>query len=395
MYSHSQSVYLCAPKRTAIGSFGGALSTTPATQLAAEVIKHILSETSVAGDSVDEVILGSVLQGGQGQAPARQAAIASGLPKSVQAMTINKVCSSGLKSVMLAANSVSLGQANAIIAGGMENMSLAPYYLPNERYGAKLGHSTAEDAIIKDGLWDVYNNQHMGNCAELCAKEYSLSREKQDEFCLQSYAKANKAIAEGIFASEILPLTVKQGRNEIEFAQDEEPGRLKADKVPGLRPVFEKDGTVTAANASSINDGAAAMLVCSEQYVKTHGLNPVARVLAQGWHAQEPEWFTTSPIGAIQSVCKSAGKSVSDIDLFEINEAFSSVALACQSSLEIPSEKLNIYGGAVALGHPIGASGARILVTLLNGLQRSGLKTGIASLCNGGGEATALMVELV
>lgn len=395
MYSHSKTVYLCAPKRTAIGSFGGALANTPATVLASEVIKSILAETSLSGDKINEVVLGSVLQGGQGQAPARQAVIASGLPNSVQAMTINKVCSSGLKAVMLAANSVSLGQASAVIAGGMENMSLAPYYLPSQRYGAKLGHSTAEDAIIKDGLWDVYNNQHMGNCAELCAKEYSLSREDQDKFCLTSYERANKAIADGVFKDEILPLTVSQGRNEVEFAEDEEPGRLKAEKVPSLRPVFDKEGTVTAANASSINDGAAALLVCSQEFANENGLKPVAKVIAQGWHAQEPQWFTTAPVGAVQNVCRAAGKEISDIDLFEVNEAFSAVALACQKSLEIPAEKLNIYGGAVALGHPIGASGARILVTLLNALKRNGLKTGVASLCNGGGEATALMVEMV
>ncbi len=394
MYRHKSPIYLCAPKRTAIGCFAGSLASLSAPQLGAQIIKAVLEESSVPLDSINEVIMGCVLQAGTGQAPARQAALGSGLPRSVQAMTINKVCSSGLKAVMLAANSIETGQAEAIVAGGMESMSRAPFYLPGMRDGVRLGHTQAEDSIIKDGLWDVYNNQHMGNCAELCAREYKLSREAQDAFALQSYERANQAIAKGLFKAEIAPVTISNPKGDIQVDQDEEPGRLRADKVPGLRPVFDKQGTVTAANASSINDGAAAMLVCSESYLKKHGLKPVARILSQGWHAQEPEWFTTAPVGAVQNALSALGKKTSDIDLYEINEAFAAVALACQSSLEIPDAKLNITGGAVALGHPIGASGARILVTLLHALKREGLSTGCASLCNGGGEATALVVEV-
>ena len=333
--------------------------------------------------------------GGTGQAPARQVVIAADLPKTVQAQAINKVCSSGLKAVMLAANSIELGQADSIIAGGMESMSQAPYLLPSMRSGARLGNTEAQDSIIRDGLWDPYNDQHMGNCAELCARENKLSREDQDNFALQSYERANKAIADGVFKDEIVPVTISSRRGDTVVDSDEEPGRLKVEKVPSLRPVFEKEGTVTAANASSINDGAAAMIVCSEEYAKSQGLDPVAKIIAQGWHGQDPEWFTTAPVGAVSSALKSCGKSVNDIDLFEINEAFSAVALACSHSLEIPSEKVNINGGAVALGHPIGASGARILVTLLHALKKQGGKFGCASLCNGGGEATAVVVEML
>ena len=294
---------------------------------------------------------------------------------------------------MLAANNVELGQSDGIIAGGMESMSQAPYYLPAMRNGARLGHAKAEDALIRDGLWDPYKNQHMGNCAELCAREYRVTREMQDAFAVESYSRANRAIASGAFKAEIAALQVEQGKQTITFETDEEPGKLKLDKVPSLKPVFEKDGTVTAANASSLADGAAAMIVCSEGFAKKHGLTPIARVIAQGWHAQEPEWFTTAPIGAVQAVLKAAGKKVSDIDLFEINEAFSVVSLACQKGLEVPGEKLNVNGGAVALGHPLGATGARILTTLVHALKARKGKFGVASLCNGGGEATAVMVE--
>lgn len=393
MYRHNTPVYLCSPTRTAIGSFGGELAAVSATELGSHVIKAVLNQSGVPSDSIDEVILGCVLQADTGQAPARQALLAAGLPQVVQAMAVNKVCSSGLKSIMLAANSVELGQAQAIIAGGMESMSSAPYYLSAMRNGARLGNSEAQDSIIRDGLWDVYNDQHMGNCAELCAREYKISREVQDEFALQSYERANAAIQSGKFKDEIAPVTIKNRKGEVIVSVDEEPGRVKVDRLPTLKPVFDREGTVTAANASSINDGAAAVLVCSESYLKQHGLQPFAKIIAQGWHGQEPERFTTAPVTAVQNAVKYAEKSIQDIDLFEINEAFSVVALACQSSLEIPSEKLNVCGGAVALGHPIGASGARILVTLLHSLRRDGLKTGCASLCNGGGEATAVIVE--
>lgn len=393
MFQHSKTIYVCAPKRTAIGCFGGSLASLSAAQLGAKVIGAVLSETGIEPGSVNEVIMGCVLQAGMGQAPARQAALGAGLPKSVQAMTVNKVCSSGLKAIMLAANSIEVGQAEAIVAGGMESMSQAPYYLPKMRDGARLGHSVAEDAIVKDGLWDVYTNQHMGNCAELCARERNFTREAQDRYALQSYKLANAAIAGGLFKSEIVAVEVADRKGTILVDTDEEPGRLKAEKVPELKPVFAKDGTVTAANASSINDGGAAMLLCSDSYVNDHGLKPVARVVAQGWHAQDPEWFTTAPVGAVQAVLSAAGKKVSDIDLFELNEAFAVVSLACQKELEIPDEKINVNGGAVALGHPIGASGARILVTLVHALKARGGKFGIASLCNGGGEATAVLIE--
>lgn len=388
-------VYLCSAKRTAIGSFFGSLATVSAPELGACVVRTVIDETKLSPGLIDQVIMGSVLTAGQGQAPARQAAIKGGLPVTVQAMTVNKVCSSGLKAVMLAANEVELGYAQAVIAGGMESMSTAPYLLPSLRAGARLGHVNTEDSVVKDGLWDVYNNFHMGNAAELCAKKFKLSREDQDAFAIESYRRANQAIQAGYFRDEIVPVKVKTGKEETEFQIDEEPGKGKPEKIPQLKPVFDKEGTVTAANASSINDGAAALLVCSESFMQQHRLSPLARLVAQGWNAQEPEWFTTAPIGAVQHVLKNANMKLGEIDLFEINEAFSSVALACGRSLEIDPSKLNISGGAVALGHPIGASGARILTTLLYNLRRTAKKRGIVAICNGGGEATAVLVERV
>lgn len=385
--------YICYPTRTAIGSFQGSLANVPAPELAAHLIKSILTNSKLDPAKLDEVILGSVLTAAQGQAPARQALIKGGIPNTVQAMTINKVCSSGLKAVMLASTQIASGNAEAIIAGGMENMSLVPYYLSTLRSGARLGHSQAEDGIIKDGLWDVYNNFHMGNAAEICAREFRMSREDQDAFAISSYNKALDAIQKGYFKGEITPFTVRKGREEITFDTDEEPGKGNVQKIPSLKPVFDKEGTVTAANASSINDGACLMLVCSEAFLKANNLTPMARVIAQGWNAQAPEWFTTAPVGAIVNAAGKARIAIKDIDLFEINEAFSSVALACQKGLEVPSEKLNITGGAVALGHPIGASGARILTTLIHNLHRTSTKYGVAGICNGGGEATALIVE--
>lgn len=387
--------YLCSPLRTAIGSFQGAFSNSPAVDLASQLIQALLQRTGVDPGSIQEVILGSVLMGGQGQAPARQVVVKSGLPTHVQAMTINKVCSSGLKAVMLAANQINLGMSQAIIAGGMENMTLAPYLLPSLRTGARLGHAQAEDSILRDALWDVYRNFHMGNAAELCARERKISREEQDAYAIESYKRAQAAIKNGIFKDEIVPIPIKKGKEEISFDTDEEPGKANLEKIPTLKAVFEKDGTVTAANASSINDGSSLMLVCSEKYLQTHNLKPMAKIVSQGWFGQAPEWFTESPIGAVQMALKDAGKKVSDIDLFELNEAFSVVALTCQRGLEIPSDKLNIYGGAVSLGHPVGASGARILTTLLHGLKRNGKKFGAVGICNGGGEATSVVVESI
>lgn len=274
-------------------------------------------------------------------------------------------------------------------------MSLAPYILPAMRNGARLGHSSAEDSIIRDALWDVYNDYHMGNAAELCAREYKLSREQQDEFAIESYRRANEAISAGYFQSEICAVSVKRGREEVNFETDEEPGRGKPEKIPSLRPVFDKSGTVTAANASSINDGAAALLICSESFAKDNSLTPMAKIVSQGWSAQAPEWFTTAPVAAVNRALSTANLTVDDVDLFEINEAFSAVSLACGRDLSIPAEKLNVNGGAVALGHPVGASGARILVTLLHALERLDLKRGACGICNGGGEATALVVERV
>ena len=391
----NESVFLCGAKRTPTGSFSGSLAGVPAPTLGAHAISAVLKQTSVAPESVSEVIMGCILSAGCGQAPARQAALGAGLPESVQAMTINKVCSSGLKAVMLGANQVQLGYASAVIAGGMENMSRAPYLLPQMRSGARLGHVSADDSLILDALWDVYNDFHMGNCGEICAKEFGFTREQQDAYAIESYRKATVAIEQGLFVEEISPITVKQGRQEVEFSVDEEPGRGNPDKMPKLRPVFDKEGTVTAGNASPLNDGAVALLVCSEKYANENKLEPLARIVSQGWHAQQPEWFTTAPVGALNNALRRAELSVADIDLFEINEAFSCVAMACAQELKIDSAKLNICGGAVALGHPLGASGAKILTTLLYSLKREGLKRGAVGICNGGGEATALVIERV
>lgn len=389
----TKAVFLCGAKRTAIGSLQGAFALVPATELAAKVFESVLATTAVPPESIDEVILGCVLSAGLGQAPARQAALRAGLPQSVQAMTINKVCSSGLKAVMLAAQLVELGAADAVLAGGTENMSLAPYLLPALRTGARLGHAQAEDSIIKDALWDVYNDFHMGSCAELCARTHKISREAQDAFAVESYTRALHAIAAGNFKSEIVPVTVREGKAERSVDTDEEPGRGKLDKLPQLKPAFEKDGTVTAANASSINDGAAGMLVCSESFAKQYNLVPLARVVGQGSHSQAPEWFTTAPVGAVEKLLARAKRTVESVDLFEINEAFSAVGIACSTLLKLDPSKLNVNGGAVALGHPVGGSGARILTTLLHSLDRLKLRAGVAAICNGGGEATALLVE--
>ncbi len=392
---HHSAVFLCAAKRTAIGSFQGALAEIPAPRLGSTVIEAVLSEARVPPESIDSVILGCVLTAGTGQAPARQAAIFAGLSTKVQALTVNKVCSSGLKAIMLAANDIMLGHAKAVIAGGMENMSNAPYTIPSMRKGARLGHAVAEDSVIHDSLWDVYNNCHMGNAAELCARTYELSREAQDAFAIESYKRANHAIEQGVFKEEIATVKVVSGKGESVFEIDEEPLKFRPEKIPGLKPVFDKSGTVTAANASSINDGAAAMLVCSEDFVRVHNLKPLARILAQGWNAQAPEWFTTAPVGAIRQALSNAGLGINDIDLFEINEAFSAVALACSKDLALDPKKMNINGGAVALGHPVGASGARILTTLLYSLKRGKHSRGAVGICNGGGEATSLVVERI
>ena len=387
-------VVLAGPKRTPIGAFQGSLSAVAAQHLGATAICSALETTGITPDSVDEVIMGNVLPAGLGQAPTRQAAIYAGLPNSVECLTINKMCGSGLKAVMLAAQAIQAGDAGVIVAGGMESMTQAPYLLPKARDGYRLGHADIIDSMIIDGLWDVYNDRHKGNCADMCAEKYSFSREEQDAFTKESYTRAQRAQSEGKFTDEIVSVEVKDRRGNIsEVSVDDEPGKADFEKMTKLKPAFGKEGTVTAANASKINDGAAALVVLDENKSAELKVKPVARILAQASVAQEPEWFTTAPVGAIQKVLKKAGLEMSDIDLFEINEAFSNVAMAAMKELDISHDVVNVNGGAVALGHPIGASGARILVTLLHAMKTRGAKRGLAAICIGGGEASALIVE--
>ncbi|MEZ4474256.1 MAG: acetyl-CoA C-acetyltransferase [bacterium] len=380
--------------RTPIGSFGGALASVAAPRLGAVAIKAALERAGVAADAVDEVIMGCVLPAGLGQAPARQAALFAGLDRGTPCMTINKVCGSGLKAVMLAAQAIRAGDAQVVVAGGMENMSQAPYLLPDARDGMRMGHKQVIDSMVKDGLWDVYNDFHMGSAAEICARDCDVSREAQDAFATGSYQRAMAAQQAGAFDAEIVAVPVPQRKGDpLMVTTDEEPGRGRPDKFAGLRPAFEKTGTVTAANASSLNDGAAAVVVTSRAYAEEHGLPILATIKQTSQHAQAPEWFTTAPAYAIQKVLKKAGLTPADIDLYEVNEAFSVVSLAVNSIAELPADRVNVNGGAVALGHPIGASGCRILVTLLHAMQARDAKRGLASLCIGGGEAVALIVE--
>jgi acetyl-CoA C-acetyltransferase len=387
-------VVIVSASRTPIGSFSGTLSTIPATQLGSIAIKDAVKKSGIDAEIVDEVIMGNVLTAGEGQAPARQAALGSGLPDKVTCMTINKVCGSGLKAVMLAAQTIMLNDANIIVAGGMENMSLAPHLMEKSRTGYRMGNVQITDSMIKDGLWDPYKNYHMGNAAELCVKKEEFSREEQDEYAVKSYEKALNAIKEGYFKDEIAAVEIPQKKGDPTIIDtDEEPFKAKLEKLPSLKPAFEKDGTITAANASSINDGAAALVVMGGDTAEQLGIKPLARIVAQVSHAQAPEWFTTAPIYAIQKVLDKAKLTLEDIDLFEINEAFSAVTMAAIKELRLDRKKVNINGGAVALGHPIGASGARILTTLIHSLKRTGKKYGLATLCIGGGEASALIVE--
>lgn len=380
--------------RTPIGSFGGALSSFSAPKLGAIVIQEALKRANIPKESVDEVIMGSVLTAGMGQAPARQAAIYAGLPVSVECMTINKVCGSGLKSVMLAAQSIMLGDADVIVAGGMESMSNVPYMLDKARTGYRLGHGQLTDLMVSDGLWDVYNNFHMGNAAEICAKEMQISREMQDEFATQSYKRAIEAQKNGWFKDEIVPVTIEQkGSEPIIVSEDEEPKKVKFEKIPTLKPAFQKDGTVTAANASKINDGAAAVVLMSKEKAAELGIKPLVKLVSYASFAKKPEWFTTAPADAITKVLKKANLSLHEIDLFELNEAFSVVNLAVNKLLNLDSNKVNVHGGAVALGHPIGASGTRILVTLINAMKLKNSKRGLATACIGGGEASAMIIE--
>ena len=388
-------VVITGAARTPIGSFQGDLSAIPATRLGSIVIEESIKRSNLDKSMIDEVIMGNVLSAGEGQAPARQAALGAGLPDSIECMTINKVCGSGLKSVMLASQAIMLGDADIIIAGGMESMTNVPYYLLNARNGYRMGHQKLIDGMIFDGLWDVYNNFHMGNAAELCARECHISRKEQDEFSIQSYKRALNAQKEGKFNSEIIAVEIPQRKGgSIIVDTDEEPAKVRFEKIPSLKPVFDKNGTVTAANASSINDGAAAVVLMAHEKAKVLGIEPMAKVCHQASAAKKPEWFTTAPADAIQKCLQKADLTTNDIDLFEINEAFAVVSLAVNNILGINADNVNVNGGAIALGHPIGASGTRILVTLLYEMKRQSAHRGLASLCIGGGEASALIVEM-
>ncbi len=392
----NQDVFILEAKRTPVGSFNGGLSSISAPRLGSNVLREVVIESGVDKSIINEVIMGNVLSAGLGQAPARQSALYASLPNSVECTTINKMCGSGLKSVMLGSQSIQAGDADVIIAGGMENMSMAPYLLPKARSGYRLGHGQIIDSIVRDGLWDIYNDKHMGNCAELLVEKNNISREQQDEFAKQSYTKAINAQENGWFDAEIVYVDVPQRKGEAKvIKQDEEPKNANFEKMKVLKPVFEKAGTITAANASKINDGAAAVMISSSDFIKSKGLQPIAKIVAQASSAHEPDWFTTAPIDAINKVLSKAGLKSEDIDLWEINEAFAPVTIAAMDGFNIESEKVNVCGGAIALGHPIGASGARILVTLIHSLKRLNKSFGLATLCIGGGEASALIIERI
>lgn len=390
-----QDVYIVSAKRTPIGSFQGALGTTPSPQLGAAVIRAVMDESGVNGADVQEALIGCVLPAGVGQAPARQAVLGADLPLSVRCTTVNKVCGSGMKTVMMGYDTIKAESADVVLSGGIESMSMAPYLLPKARAGYRMGHAQMLDHMFFDGLQNPYDGNMMGHFAETCADKYEYSREAQDEFSIESVNRANKAIEHGAFKAEIVPVTVKQRRDTVVVDTDEEPGSINLSKISQLRPAFKPDGgTVTAANASKISDGASMTLLAAGSYVQNNDLKPMARIVGHSQFAQEPEWFTTAPVGAIDQLLKKINWSVEDVDLFEINEAFAVVTMAAMEELNIPHDKVNVNGGATALGHPIGASGNRILVTLLYALKARGLKRGIASLCIGGGEATAIAVEL-
>ncbi len=386
---------IVAGVRTPIGAMGGALASVPAPQLGAACIRSLLEKAGVLGSRVDEVVMGNVVGAGLGQNPARQAAIHAGLPPSVGATTVNKVCGSGLKAVMLADQAIRLGEASLVVAGGMENMSQAPYLLLKAREGYRMGNGELVDAMINDGLWDVYGKKHMGTYGDRCAAEFGFTRQAQDDFAVRSHTRARRAIEDGVFADEIVPVEFAVRGKTTTVALDEGPSRFDEPKLRALKPAFGAEGTITAGNASSINDGAAALLVASPAACEHLSLHPTAQIVGAVTFSREPEWFTTAPIGALKKLLERVGWTVAHTDLFEINEAFAAVTMAAARELEIPDEKVNIYGGAVALGHPIGCSGARILVTLLNGLKHTGGRRGIACLCIGGGEAVAMAVEVI
>jgi acetyl-CoA C-acetyltransferase len=389
-------VFIVGSARTPIGSFQGTLASLSAHKLGSIAIRAALDRAGVSGDSVGEVYMGCVLPAGQGQAPARQASIGAGVPPSVGAVTVNKVCGSGLKAVVFGNNAIATGEHDVVVAGGMESMTNAPYLLPKAREGLRLGHAQVIDSMIQDGLWDAYKNVHMGDCGELCAKEKDISRQDQDAYAAESYRRALAAQKAGKFRGEIVGVEVAQRKGPATIVDaDEEPGRGDIEKLGSLRPAFQKDGTITAGNASSINDGAAALVLAGADVAEKRGWKPLARIVASAGHAQAPEWFTTAPAGAIEKVLARAGWKKDDVDLWEINEAFAVVSIANNRMLGLDPARVNPWGGAVALGHPIGASGARVLVTLLAALRDAGKKRGVASLCIGGGEGIAVAVELL
>ncbi len=392
----SREVVIVSAARTPIGSFGGVFSSLTAPQLGAAAIKEALSRASVDGADVDQVYMGCVLPAGVGQAPARQASLGAGVPDSVGCITLNKVCGSGLMAVIQAAQSIKAGDAEIAVAGGMESMSNAPYYLPKARTGYRMGNGEVVDGMVHDGLWDPYGDHHMGIAGELCASERKIDRERQDAWAITSYKRAQQSIAQGLFRSEIVPVQVPQRKGDpVTVDTDEEPGRARLDKIPTLRSAFKKDGTITAANAPSVNDGGAALVVMSRDQADARGLKPLAKIVAYDNAAQAPQRFTTAPAKAVAKLFAKTGMSADDVDLWEINEAFAVVSLANQDEIGIPDDKINVRGGAVALGHPIGCSGARILTTLLYALQGAGKKRGVAAICLGGGEGLAMMVEML
>lgn len=385
-------VFIVSVARTPIGSFNGALSTVPATQLGATVIKAALERAKVKPDQVQEVYMGNVISANTGQAPANQASLYAGLPNTVPCTTVNKVCASGMKAIMLGAQSILLGDNDIVVAGGMESMSNIPYYLDKARNGYRLGHGAVVDGILRDGLWDPYKDFHMGNAAEICAAEYKISREDQDAYAAQSYRRTAAAYEKGYFRDEIVPVEIP-GKQVITVTEDEEYKKVNFEKMAALKPAFQKDGTVTAANASKINDGAAAVVLVSGEKLKEQGLKPLAKIVSFADASQAPEWFTTTPVKAINKALAKAGLTVKDMDFTEINEAFSCVALANERDLGLRPETLNVWGGAVALGHPIGCSGARIVITLSSILHKENGRYGVAGICNGGGGASAMVIE--
>jgi acetyl-CoA C-acetyltransferase len=388
-------IVILSATRTPVGTFLGKLSSLSAPALGSIAIRGALGKAGVRPEQVEQVILGNVLQAGIGQAPARQASLGAGIPDSVPCITLHKVCGSGMRAVMDASNAIRAGEYDLAVAGGMESMSNAPYLLEKARSGYRMGNVPLVDSMIKDGLWDPYKDIHMGNCAEMCAGKYKFTREEQDAFALESYKRAQHASKTCLFGEEIVAVPVPQKKGDpIRIDSDEEPFAAPLEKMGSLKPAFQKDGTVTAANSSKINDGAAALVVASEEKAKALGFAPIARIVGYAGIAQAPEWFTTAPVGAIQKLLDKIGRKISDIDLFEINEAFAAVAMAAIRELSLDPARVNVRGGAVALGHPIGASGARILTTLIHALRKEGKKSGIAAICIGGGEATAMLVEI-